>query len=786
MTTRTRRWLLAAAALVLLLFAGRWVVSFLAIRWWAESLSPGAVAVVTRWKLLGLLLDAGAIVVASCWFAAQALLVARAIGSVQVERQVGGLRVREAVPMRLLLGGAIATGALLGLLTGAGARAWRAPVALAWQGVHYGIADPLLGTDLGELVAGYPVWRLAHHFALLLALLGLAFSLVLYLGIGAIRRERRSLDLHPDARRHLGGLLALLGLVIAVGYLLAPYRLATTLDVPLAPTAATTRVLASQAAAGAAIAVAVMSLVWAFRPRHSLIGAGWAVLGLAAIGERVVVPAFVAEGALVADRDAQVRRFEGLFYGLRMVDPEPSPDSLPAVTTVWDEAAFAAWSSSRRGTLLAATPATDGRPAWLVASGFPESMELANVAAGVVGPAGQPVLLDGDTGVGRLLRTPRVLPGGSGWRRVERGVRVGGPVRRLALAWALQAPGVFGVPAASTIDWDLDPRDRLARLLPGLRWHAVGLTALDGEPTWLVSGLATVAAAPLTDRVMLDGDQVAGVVPALMATVRAGDGAVRVFVDPSADSLGAAWSAVYAPLVEPASAIPAALRRALPYPVAWLEAQLEVLEQPVWGLGRRPGSGTPPGTVWGAEGPLLQAMFEDPASGRPANLVEAGRRDGATVISVDRIDQGDPVPGAVELTRSWAGMLGMGQLRDSVRAAGDTVIAGAIRWQRTDAGVAAWQPFRSGGRRGEPGMLWLGTARGAAIGGARRPAEAWASLAAEGAGATGSVGVDAVARLEAIRAWMARGDSALARRDMTAFGRAWEALRGLLADSTRK
>jgi hypothetical protein len=265
---------------------------------------------------------------------------------------------------------------------------------------------------------------------------------------------------------------------------------------------------------------------------------------------------------------------------------------------------------------------------------------------------------------------------------------------------------------------------------------------------------------------------------------------VRVFVDPAADSLGVAWGAVYAPLVEPASAIPAGLRSALPYPVTWFEAQLEVLEEPSWGLGRRPSGagpagGMPPGPVWGADGPLLQAMFEDPARGSPATLVEAGRRGGEAVLTIDRLADRN-APGAEELSRSWSRMPALGRLRDSVRAAGDTVLAGAVRWQDTPAGMVAWQAFRSGGRRGVPSVLWIATARGTAIGGARRPQLAWAALGRDEGSASGDAPIDAVSRLEAIRAWVARADSALARRDMTAFGRAWEALRGLLAEPSHK
>ena len=45
-----------AAALILTLFAGRWLSVFLSDRWWARAVDPAAVDFLTRWHLTGLLL----------------------------------------------------------------------------------------------------------------------------------------------------------------------------------------------------------------------------------------------------------------------------------------------------------------------------------------------------------------------------------------------------------------------------------------------------------------------------------------------------------------------------------------------------------------------------------------------------------------------------------------------------------------------------------------------------------------------------------------------------------
>ncbi len=796
MSPRVRRLVIVAAGLVLLLFAGRWSAGFLAARWWAAAVSPDALANVTRWQLLGLLLDAGAVLTASCWFALQALLVARAIGSVQVERRVGELRVREAVPTRLLVAGAVATGALLGLLTGVGARAWRAPVALAWHGVHYGVDDPLLGIDLGTLVARYPVWQLAHHFAALLVILGLLFAALLYLAIGALRRREGQLDIHPDARRHLGGLLALLAAVIATGYFLAPYRLATSLEVPLSLAAASTRVLATRAAAGAAIAVGAMSLLWALRPRHSLIVAGWAVLALVALGERLIVPAFVAEGAAPGNREERVRQFDGIFYGVSLRERTVSADSLPEVTGLWDSGSLANWALSRRGTLLSATAnAGPERPAWRVVTGFagePGSIEVSDLAAGALGPGGSPARVAGDSGARGLIRDPRTSPGLAAWRLVGQGVPAGGLLRRIAIAWALQAPGVLGVDGQSQLDWGLDPEERASRLMPGLDWQVDGIATVEGRLVWMVSGLAIVDRAPLATRALLGRREISGAVPAAVATVDVTNGGLRAYLDPSADSLGAAWGGVYAGLIEPVTAMPPELRASLVYSRSLFQVQLTVLSQPEWGLGaraERADAAQPLAMVWDRPGntPWLQEHLDDPARGIPASILSAGRVGGMAVIVLDQVASRE-LPGDADLTRGWHRLLPLAQLRDSARAAGDTLLAGPVHRQVTGHGVLAWQVFHSAGRRGTPSVAWIGTARDAILGGGRRVDDAWRSLGAAGSDAAGDRGaaVDAGARLDAVRAWIARADSALERRDMTAFGRAWEAIRGLLAEPRRE
>lgn len=798
MTPRVRRLLRLGTIVILLLFVGRWTVDALATRWWAATISPAAAGFLDKWMLLGLALDLTAIAVASTWFTAQAVLVARLIATVQVERQVGALRIREPVPLRaLFLGGGI-LGILLGVLTGAGARAWRAPLALATQGVSYGLPDPLLDRDVGVLVAQLPLWTALHGFALSLALLGLALAAVLYLAIGAITRGGGAAPhIHPEARRHLGALLAVLAMVLAAGSLLTPYQLAASADPPLGLLASRTRIVAAQALAGAAIGVAIMSLAWAIRARHSLVLAGWLILGLGAGIERFLVPAFAAEGSGSPTRDEDVRRMAAAFWGLTVTEGSDT-DTLPRVTAIWDAPTLARslGSSGVEPTAILPTMLDTGEgaplPGW-IASGAPRTtpgrLDLVGIAEGTLARTGAPEVLARTN-----LPEPRTQPDAPAWMPVaadRAGVRAGAWPRRLALAWARQAPTMLRVDPANRVDWHLDPRERSAALLPMLDWRLEGAVLVDGTPTWVTTGYAVQGTVPLLVPRRWGGRDAAGVTPVVVGTVDAATGATAFYQDPAGGPLASAWAQFADGLIRPAGEMSDALRERLPYPGAWLDAQLSLLDQAEWTLGRRPGQRVadgPPGPPlpgWDSTGVFWATMYEDPSRRMPSALVTARRRAGQPELVVRRYE-GSAAENARELERRWSRGVVLSHLRDSVRAAGDSLLAGPVRWHLGPMGPLAWSAWVTEGRRGDrPQVVWIATARGGRLGGARTLTEAWAALGSEAApGAPSGAGdrADATARLTSIRGWLARGDSALARGDLIAFGRAWEAIRGLLRE----
>ncbi|HEY3934763.1 MAG TPA: UPF0182 family protein [Gemmatimonadales bacterium] len=799
MTPRSRRLLGAIIAAFALLFIGRWTVGLVAERWWAATLSPSAAAFVTGWQLLGLALDVGAIVVASAWFVLHALLVARTIASVQVAHRLGNLQLREAVPTRFLLIGAIAAGTLLGLIAASGAHAWREPIVLAWQGAHYDVVDPLLHDDLGVFTAQLPAWDLAIRFLVLVVVLGLGFCVALYGGIGAIRRTGRyTITLHPDAQRHLGGLLAGFALVIALGYLLAPYHLAASDYRSLTMNGATLITRGAQVMAGVAVATSFLTVVWSLRGKVTVLAAAWIVLGVGSAIQRFLVPALAEQAPVDGERLAMMRRFDRLAWGIHPEPPSPASDTLPGVTAIWDRSVLDRVAEQDGSVPEAATAVAmvdSGRqiPAWLVASYAPDPpgrLDIVAVADGMTTGTGEPILvqppqLDATSRpVWRSLANPRIRPGGPGWMPVRDGVEAGGPLRRLLLAWARQEPGMLRDPEQAAVDWHLDPTERASAILPMFSWLPADLLVIGDRPVWVVQGTAVLDRVPMATRAHWGDVRVSGVVPEVICTVDVASGQTHFYLDPAADSLGASWARIIGGTVAPAATLPADLRRGLPYPPEWFDAQIAVLEGLTWNAGQRETPSGPPATqvpTWiGAATPARQIALAEPSRGTVTSIVTAYRTDGVPVLRIASAESdGFPANSRGEISRRWSRSPEVLHLRDSVTAAGDSVIWRGMRWMGGRDPETAWQPLFAISRHGTPTLLWLGTAIADHVAGGRNVPTAWAAVGRAGVDTTARA-PDATAVLDAARVWMRRADSAFQRGDLTAFGRAFEALRSVL------
>ena len=482
MSRRGRQLAVVLAAVVLLLFLGRWSSGLLADRWWAAEVSPSAVAFLTDWDLLRAVLKLTGVALAAAWFIGHLLVVYRAVGSVQVRRNVANLEFREMLTPGSLLAVAVGTGALLGLLVGGELADHADQVALAWRGVSYGILDPLLQRDVGLYVAQVPLWRVLYDFTFLLVILGLGLVFGLYVLVGAIRWLDGRPAINNHARAHLGWLLAGLALTMMAGYLLElPVAVAGLDGIPdLAAWRGTN--LTAPLLAGVAVATALLSAIWAVRGRHALAAAGWIVLPLASLVAHWMVPSTLGgEGEPITDQRT-IDQFERLAYGLEALAEVPASrtprTTLPVVPSLWSREMAKRQVASDSSDVVSMDPALLAvggrrRPVWLATRALPGGhLVVSALADDRAGSAGEALFYrPQDT-----LPLPSIAPllelGPAAFHGAAPGYRIGGddgpgvPLdgwpRRLLLAWALQAPELLGgLARGARVDWALSPAFRV-------------------------------------------------------------------------------------------------------------------------------------------------------------------------------------------------------------------------------------------------------------------------------------------------------------------------------------
>ncbi|HEU5171571.1 MAG TPA: UPF0182 family protein [Gemmatimonadales bacterium] len=816
MSPRARRLVAALAAIGGLLFVGRWAAALLADRWWAEEISPAAVSFLTGWHLLRGTLEAGGILIAAAWFIGHLLVVYRAIGSVQISRHVANLEIREAITSELLLAVAAGTGLLLGVLAGAGAADWAPSVALAWEGLNLGLREPVFGHDLGLYLAQLPLWRALHGFALLLSLVALAACLALYSLVGALRWVDGRPAISDHARAHLGWILVAVALVLAWGYLLEPYELVAGLHgVPDRPTLELSAMV-SPALTGTALMVALMSAVWAMRGRHALAAAGWLVLVLASAVGHYVLPAFSRDPGAPAVEPALTRQLERMAFGLEALTdsggaPLVADASPPATAPLWGgRTVVEATGGEARDTVVAdaAVLAVERRrlPVWLVlraperrAAGQPAAA-ISAVAADRVSATGEPLFFRmGDT---LAYPTPYTLlelgdraffPGAPRYdlHRQAHGPPLGSWSRRAVLAWSLQLGGVLGsVPDGARLAWRRSPVERLATLMPFAEWGEAVPRIVDGEMLWVADGYVAASTFPLVERLPWRDRAVNLLRAGFIGVVRAESGETQLYLRADGGPLAQAWAELAAGVVRSSAELPRPVATALPYPAELFERQARALERHVWNAGvlsGRPESGSgepqPPERGWlpDVSGTRLVAVYERPLGRRVSAVLGGTMQDGFPFLRLVRVDSGAALPAPRVLDATWNRFPSYERLAESVRASvnrGDSLAQGPfVVWRDNDtlgAYRARFVPRPGGGLS----LAWVSIAYGRRVGAGRTLRAAWDNLL--GASAPLPPVLPSATLAEA-RRWVQLADSALRAGDWAGFGRAFDALRQVLA-----
>lgn len=386
------------------------------------------------------------------------------------------------------------------------------------------------------------------------------------------------------------------------------------------------------------------------------------------------------------------------------------------------------------------------------------------------------------------------------------GLRLGGFLRRLLMAWALQSPPLLDrrtSVADRLLIWRDVPR-RLERLYPFASFEAPRATLVAGRLLWVADGYLASARFPLAEHVSWNGDAVNFLRAAFVATVDAVSGRTRLYLRPPDLAFASALAAGYGATVLPSDSLAAELGARLGYPAQLFAAQAAMLALHRgdagggrWVVGQREseelrGSVRAQGDEPAQLRALVSLLGGPPALWRLAPLADsAGDALAAIAAGTTRSDG----TLRLHLLRLAAGRFPTVAAAESRFASTPAVVAaavgaagpeGAVRRSAVAAipaaGTIAYVQlmFASEHRARDPLLL-----RGAALLASGRVgvgdgiASAADALAA-GRGSPTASAIAAAASLTQARAAFGALDSASRRGDWAAFARAYEALRRVL------
>jgi len=796
MGERGRRTLLVlAVAAIALLFAGRWGAGLAAERWWAMAVAPAATGALIRWHLLRAALEMSGILVAGAWCVGHLLLVVRSIGTVQIPRRVGDLEIREALPARTLTLGAVGVGSLVAVLVGSGAGRWLGTLLLAWHGARYGVADPVLGLDAGAYIVQLPLWAALLGRATLLIWVAIALALLLHPLVGSIRIAQSRIAMTDLARYQVGGLLAAALAVAALGEGIAPLFAvgAARSTEALRLTPIVHWIVAVSWAAGALAMVR-----WTLHPRPAtsfLVLVLWAAPGVAS---RLFVP--MLGDSPIVDQGG-VARVAAIGTGLdNLVEVAAPPERLPPapeLNGLWTADRLVPTLETEGARVLALAPGRSPRggairPVWRGVRTSEGGIEVVEIADDRIAPGGGPVSYRaGD---------PYEYPGVVSWKAFtdlesfpeaadglnsvgDRGIPVGGLVRTWLLAWGTQTPTFLGDLPDGRLLWRRGPVERASHLVPGLTWGSPR-PVIDsaGALLWLVDGWALSEYAPFAPEIAWpEAKHQRYLRPVMIALVPSGGGETRIFRRPDADPVGRAWGEIIGPFAEPWERAPEVVR-ASDLPPHWIAVQGAALGSPPFAAEAPPEDGAAPSVpVLTRTGGSLEAeLVVSGRGGRVEGVLRGTQSEGKLRSTLMRWDTAGGAPAMPErYVARWLRFASFERLRDSAVAAGGRVEAGSVRYQTGPGGTLASQVVYLVTPKGGATVGWVNVGAGERIGAARTPAAAWANLLGESAPLV--PGPEVPDRLQEARRWATLADSALRAGDLERFGRAFEALKRVLA-----
>ena len=764
---------LLLATVLLGLFGGQWLVSYLEGLWWTETVATNAVGVYSRRTALGITLEGLAITVGFAWWAWHVRSVVRTTLDTPTDVAAGSPVIRQVLQSPSSRPWALLLCIILAVLLGSGLADWADAILLAWEGVRFGIYDPALGRDLGFYVARLPLLVRLHALATILVVGTIAIVLAGHLLTGNIRVGRGTMGITQPARRQMGLLAACLAVLLALHQMLLPLQLAAGIPHPVAPDVVELYRSVSFILVGVALAVVVLSLLWSWRPLHSLAAGGWSVFTLALVLSYWLLPS--GEGWPESERDRlRLERYESLAFGFAADSASALTD---ATVSLWDGPPIDAFETS-------GLPGSTGNAgtAWVRVVPLSDGAITVRLVRGDTADSfGRPVQF-----WSKEFPASAAYPGASGVVLSEGGfggMSLGSLPRRLALAWALQS-WRFLSPANASLHamWGQDTRDRLTRLMPLANWRHPQLLVIEDIPTWVLNGVLVSEAFPMVTPRSWNGLKLSYARTGLVGLVRVADGATTIFLAPDADSLAHSVARLSSGLVQSASALPPDVRERLAY-----DPQLFALHAKLWSEreARRLGLDTtgvvplPAAPAWGGgRGPSSRrAVVLDHSVDRVMRVLEGQRNSTGNRVTAFHPDSVGLEPPSVLLGR-WQRLPEVQALRDSVNATGGTNVPGVVRYAGWNGGLIAYQPFLAKTLTGEPRLVGIGIAWRNRLAVGRTLVEAWRRVSADGLEVRPGAG-ESDEWFQA-RRWLRVADSALARGDLVTFGRAFAALRQVL------
>ena len=544
-------------------------VGFGDVWWWRTSVA------------LTLKLAAGTL--ATCIMRAHLEAIRRSFVSVVVPGTVGNLEFNGAVPDRTISFVLWAFAIAIGVLLTVPLDDW-IPLANVLDARPFGESDPYFQYDLAFWTTWLPFEMQAYTWALLAHAVMSMVTVVGYVLTRGIGTDGRALRVTRHARRHVTVLGAMLLGLIAWSYRIDGFdRLVHGTGGEGAFGFADHRVGLPGGIVMQVICLAAAGVViwraWSRQPRAGIAAVTTVLLMALLLRQGMPLLADSVDGG--GDTVARERRYldagasftRRAYESDRVIAAAPSDTaSLPA-TPLWDRATVPHTAPGRLGALLA----------WNPSNGMPEAVVFDALRAPGLLPTWRAIPID-ITSENPLrnvtARTGRTLPpivvsdSGRGYAIVSDPARhiaapsIAGTSARLAHAWNQQNPRLlFGeMPGPSPVLITVrDVRERVALLAPSLHAgaHVVPLVFADSL-LWALDLYAVSASYPLSEHVMLDGDEFSAAQFAATALVNAHTGRVTLVTDRNPPLLARRPLERLARHLLPIAALPESLRRALP------------------------------------------------------------------------------------------------------------------------------------------------------------------------------------------------------------------------------